>query len=186
VANNNVNVYLDNDLAERVQQAKDAGTLDVKEVVKDALRMHLEGGAPDHQGDDASGGATNDEMLASLGRLRDEAYADHQRDLHTISVALGLDSDTREAPSLETILDVIRELKDHPLRVVDASAAPIIATAGFDYELKWADSSDEVLNLVDVINEHNGKLRSVAKDEGKFLVLIAWPKQAADQEAQLG
>jgi hypothetical protein len=169
-ANQNLTVYLDEDLANEVAEAKAAGKLDPKTVVKTALRAHLDG--------DIQEGST--EVAQLRMRLESErarvAFVQHE-----IGVALGLDSSDSTAPSLETILGVIHDLRTHPLRqaaAVDPESSDANPAQGTVYELRYAESWQEALNLVDVINEHHGRMESAATDrDGKFVLLIAWPQE---------
>lgn len=195
--NQNLTIYLDEELADRVAAAKEAGTLDPKTVVKDALRRALAG--PDsHDLRDPSFERTGDQSTSDLQAHFDaslsEARSLHEMDLYGIGRALGMDASGNEPPSVHTIVQVITDLKEHPLQVMSGDGQPLdesdyatIQMRPTAYELKWAQSESEVLNLVDVINEHEGTLVSVAIDkDGRYLVLIAWPQVEEDQEAEIG
>lgn len=187
-ASNNLTTYLPDDLAQRVADAKDAGTLDIKTVVKDALERALDPTQPDSQGDEVSQDA---EQLATVRAHLEAAnnlLSEHSDDLQQISSALGLDGN--DETSLDTILAMIKQMREHPLRTAsveehaaDGHSSTQGATA---YELRWAADETELQNNVDLINQYNGWLQSVAVDkDSRFLMLIAWP-QNDDSVGEMG
>lgn len=190
-SNQNVSVYLDQELADEVEAAVKAGKLDKKEVVKAALRAHLhpEEGAPDSQGDATADTTQLDalrEQLSQLSNVIDQAAEGKSK----LTVALGItdsDPDWDElAARAEFLVGVARASEEvaHPLQGISVSneggiqslsRTPDLETV---YELSWASDFDSANAKVEVIKENGGWVQSVAPDaDGNFLFLIAWPQR---------
>lgn len=173
---NNLTVYLNDELATRVAEAREKGDLDPKIVVKEALESALDG--HDQLGDSVDTISDLREQLETVRSHLDAAntiISAHATDLDRIAERLRLSGS--EPTSIESILTTIEELRNTPMFVGsgDATAPHSLLIVRVEYETQTVSNETALLALLDVINEQEGQLVSIASmSDGGFLVAIGW------------
>lgn len=170
--NQNISIYLPQELADRVAEAKASGQFDPKIVCKDALEAALRGDEqlqPRETGDAPEPGSTE----------RAEALT-AQRTLGGMLMV----SDDGDAPIWVAIVDGVRELIE--THEVDRAHAQLVGEAlegttmlmQTAYELKYVPGALEATASIEAIQEAGGWIQSAASAvDGQILLLIAWPTE---------
>jgi len=174
---NNLTVYLNDELATRVAEAREKGDLDPKIVVKEALESALDG--HDQPSDDSVDAISSlREQLETVRSHLDAAntiISEHATDLDRIAEQLRLSGS--EPTSIESILASIEQLRNTPTFIGsgEATAPHSLLIVRVEYETQTVSNETALLALLDVINEQEGQLVSIASmSDGGFLVAIGW------------
>lgn len=192
-ASNNISIYVNDELAQRLTDAKAEGRFDPKQVAKDALIAALDGPAPAGDSAEQETPRFARELAQALGLEGDTSWSHlltevktmiendlevdalHKTQWREVIDALGLEGE--ENTTLEYVVGAIKELRQNPLVQVasgDGSQHTL-------YDVVWAESPIELQARIDSINAQGGWLQSIAPDkDDRYLLLIAWPQPESD------
>lgn len=149
-----VTTYLPKDLAERLDEAKAAGTIDTKRVVKEALERALDGGVPLPDPVPGTRGAA---AVSELRLLAEFLGTDDVRPLWT----------GEEGTPVEIACRII-ERAVFPLQEIDGGG-------DVAYELVWSDNLQEFQARLDSVTEAGGRPISVAiSSKDQVCLLVGW------------
>jgi hypothetical protein len=199
-ASQNLSVYLSQEMADEVAEAKEAGLIDPKEVVKAALLVALH---PEQVQDTVSTQGEDHEHVVLLSGLVTQAAAakDQLSEILTLDSPDGVEwaevtakvkllmaeyrrlraleleaSQTDEPqPDVNTSNFISARAQDEyvnePVTGRGHSGVPIV------YELTFANTVDEFNGRLEVIQANNGWIQSHSENpDGSFSLLVAWPQ----------
>jgi hypothetical protein len=167
MAAQSITVYLPRELHERVEAAKAAGTLDVKEVVKGALQFALDGDSPP--------GPADTELTKLAEFLGDEKVAPLWQGQEGSPVEIAARLIERLAhPAVGAYVDADTNIP----KVWNGTAwVPLRATddEGMTYELVGSEGIQEFQSRLDAVTEAGGRPISVAiSSQDKIYLLVGW------------
>jgi hypothetical protein len=166
-ANNQLSVYLPNDLAHRVEVAKETG-FDPKTFMKDALARALAG---EQDPAEDGHGAAYQQVLSALGYAPDD-NPDVEQVLHTIAAV----REAAEAPSRVPEADPTLS-EETAQQLTDAAFTRGEITS---YEVAYVEGIDQVQAKLDLVSSTGGWPISVSPSphqQDQFLLVSAWPEQ---------
>lgn len=178
-----VSVYLGDELATRVAEAKEAGLFEPKDVCKQALEKALDPAETPADGEPSDEAARVEGFLRQIAQL-EEVIGDFQRAWTDILQGLDLNPALTGQEAIDAVLEAIKGLKTDPWGSVAAEAvegtALTIASQRPDAEFttSWSDDQEQLTNRLDLVREQGGWPVSVAVDsKDRILLLAAWPTQ---------
>lgn len=176
-----LSVYLGQELADQVAQAKADGKFDPKDLCKQVLQDAVEGKLP-------GAGVTDSgaELQQAQAQVADYLgiLTRSQEAWNLVAARLNVDLALPADEFTTTVLSRIDEMRvaaamgeraQHPAQVLDGAALP---GSRADYVVHWLSTEEELLAQIDNLISQGGSVVSSAPAvDGRFFLLAAWPIQ---------